>query len=63
LMDDKTLTDNIHYPDDPKKQFVLETLVMGASMQDAFDHLSEAEALLRGKILLQFLRKLGITFQ
>ncbi len=57
---DKSLTDAIRYPDDPKKQFVLESIVLGASMKDAYDHLSEEEAALRAKILIQFLAQFGI---
>ena len=60
LMDDTSLTDAIRYPDNPKKQFVLETLVMGASMQSAFAHMSMEEKLTRGKILVNFLGKIGI---
>ena len=61
FMDNPALTDTIHYPDDPKKQFVLESLVMGASMQNAFDHMSSDEKLTRAKILVAFLGKLGIS--
>jgi hypothetical protein len=61
FMDDKSLTDAIRYPNDPKKQLVLESIVLGASMPDAFDHLSVDEAYLRSKILVKFLTQFGIN--
>ena len=61
FMNDKSLTDAIRYPNDPKKQLVLETIIMGTSMPDAFDHLSVDEAYLRSKILVKFLTQFGIN--
>ena len=61
FMDDKSLSDGIHYPNDPKKQLVLESIVVGASMEGAFNHLSDEEIYLRGKILVKFLAQFGIN--
>lgn len=63
FVDDKSLTDAIRYPDDTKKQFVLGSIIMGASMESAFEHLPDEEAFLRGKILVQFLKQFGIHIE
>jgi hypothetical protein len=55
------LADTVTYPD-PKKQLVLETIIMGCE-EDAFDHLTDPEAYLRGKILVKFLKQFGINLK
>jgi hypothetical protein len=57
---ESSVADTIKYPNDPKKQFVLEIIVMGSSMPDAFAHLSDKESPIRCKILLKFLDQIGI---
>lgn len=56
---DPQLADTITYSD-PKKQLVLETIIMGCE-PDAFDHLTDPEAHLRSRILIEFLSQFGIN--
>ncbi len=60
FIDDKSLGDSIRYPDNPKKQFVLESIVLGASMEDAFVNFSPEEGFVRAKVLVCFLSQFGI---
>jgi|FAXJ01.1.fsa_nt_gi hypothetical protein len=55
------LADTIAYTDQ-RKQFILETIIMGCE-KDVFDHLTDPDAYLRGKVLVQFLTQFGINLK
>jgi hypothetical protein len=50
--------DVVMYPADEIKQYILESIIMGATMQDAFDE--DPQANLRANILILFLSMFGI---
>lgn len=56
---DSALSDSVMYAD-PKKQMVLETIIMGSTLNEAFSELGAEEKLVRGKILVKFLSHFGI---
>jgi hypothetical protein len=60
FIEDNALTDTIRYPDNAKKQFVLESIVLGASMEDAYVNFTPEEGFERAKVLVCFLSQFGI---
>lgn len=50
--------DNIRYPADEINQFIFESILLGSTMQDAFENDPQAE--LRGKILILYLAIFGV---